>query len=298
MDDGLYLDGKTVRLNYAWWVWCRGAFGAERPPQPGHFRVDIEMAMCPLNDPAQITFWYACDEWTTVVPVKEYIHPNGRPAVRSLFEACHHQATGERVILYSTFCSIWPEPWGRGIPQVYAFFRGQFWWVTHLEWVAGHDYPGRFRYPLTSRTYKYFDDERNNLKDGAYADGRSKPPTFPHEPADEAGSFLPKLSEDIFDDTGWLILADWLDERHHPLGWFIRCHLDSDRRMKYWPNELRPNNMRTLTAVAARVLGGLKVESPEDPKHNPHVRAFAGLATRGLGDYNYPNAPDRTLYAG
>jgi uncharacterized protein (TIGR02996 family) len=267
------VEDKTY-LHYENWAKYRDTFQWENPRTRGHFRVDIELAQPIGNKQTSLinqTFYYACDEWTTISPVFDGLtHPNGKPSCRAIFESSHSNAAGERIILYSTFSTIWPEPWGRNIPTIWAFFRGQMWEVKFLYWMMGHPWKFVIHYPLTNRTYPHMQAEEFwRPHPESYSREDYLPETFSKEPADlEISGFLEAIYKNPTDTTTWLVLADWLDDRDDPLATFIRQEVPNITELHYlrkigW-HPTRPGNYRTLATVAARYLGPVRLVHPED----------------------------------
>jgi hypothetical protein len=141
------LDGR-VYLHYQNWERWRADRMQQYPCPHGRYRFDIELAYprerledVPVeHNPHSFGLgphvcFYCCDNWSTIFGVHDAHLDNhlnvDTPSLRMMVESgCPEPIWGERITLLSTSRAIITEPWGWGIPNRFALFRGHYWLVT------------------------------------------------------------------------------------------------------------------------------------------------------------------------
>lgn len=97
------------------------------------------------------TCFYDCADWSTIYGAHLFRLPHEtspRPMIRMIVESQNPEPIwGERVTLLSSSTYFKCEPWGRNVPNQFAYFRGQYWQVTFSE-LLHHEFPAGVGYPL------------------------------------------------------------------------------------------------------------------------------------------------------
>jgi hypothetical protein len=144
-------DGR-VYLHYQNWERWRADRMNQYPCPEGHYRFDIELthprltlAEVPVeHNPHHGGYgphacFYACDNWSTIFGVHDAHLAGPGESLRMLVESgCPEPIWGERMLLLSTSSAIITEPWGWGIPNRFARFRGCYWRVSVAQLL--HEY--------------------------------------------------------------------------------------------------------------------------------------------------------------
>lgn len=281
----LYVHSEDKKyLHYFNWENYRQEFSWNNPRQKGHFRIDLELAQSESKLP---NFWYACDEWVAIDLHEGLTHPNGKESLRVIVESSHEK--GERMVIYSTFSCLWPEPWGRNKPEIWVFFKSKMWNITSIYWMMGHEWKFRVAYPLVTTNYKH---NNWNYQEKSYDREDFLPETFSREPIDlEIAGFLESIYANPKEEINWLVLADWLQEKQDPLADFIRENIKNIHKLNIHENVRRPRNYRTLTLAVLRLIG-LNVKHPGEPMHTQDVEWDAYW-----GRLNTDPPPDKSLIA-
>lgn len=120
---------------------------AEYPCAPGKWRIDVNLDQPrptimevpvrrnPHHHGHDPHYWfYRCANWSTIFGV----HRRGDGWRMVLESGNTDPVWGERVVIYSTSSSFPDIPWSTNHPNIFAFFRGQFWQVD--LWAFLHNY--------------------------------------------------------------------------------------------------------------------------------------------------------------
>lgn len=234
-------DGK---FDYDNWVKYRNELRYYYPRPKGRFRADVELIRPALllkdvktdRNPHNLggfkpyTCFYVCDDWSTIFDIHEGKWVNGSPCFRFLMESNHIEPKGERLIIFCTSMNIWNEPWGQNKSNHFAFFRDQFWLVSHIEFL--HDrWKFYSNYPLDDFWREQGHQIRNHHE--CHDTDDFLPPTYSNEKEDyDVSGFMKAIMENPNNTMIPLIFADWLEEKGSSFSGYIRQVIHKEA----WPN--------------------------------------------------------------
>lgn len=322
MDIYSYANNRRY-IHYDNWVGYRNELCSYYPLQKGHFRADIELINPRLflqDVPVERnphgsgyflgffrprydahTCFYLCDDWTTVFDIHDVSWQDGGDSYRFLIESNHVEPKGERVILYSTSCDVWNEPWGMNKSNHFAFFRNRFWYVSHIEflhdrWKFCRNYPMRDKWKDWNNTSLYWsDDAKEKMRNSpeCHQIDDYLLPSYKFETNDTyMHGCLHKIFTDPSDLSNYLFLADYLEERGNSFGQYLRhviaigdfeFKMPSEKLIDFY--RTRPKNIRTVIFLVCNLLQESRSDSSFlDPFASNLINHYRVLYE---GEYDY-----------